>query len=222
MGEVIHLYLIHTYVLFAALILKHKFYDPPKKRDILTIYFGVPGSGKTTLAAHIARKYMKYYQVFSNVPIKGTYQYDVSDLGHVQIENCILLLDEASIDYNNRNWKYGKMDQDAIKFWKLHRHYGVAAFLFSQSWNDCDATLRRLAFQYKLVRKSLLPFFITVVRIKRKISIDEHTHEPCDDYSFDHPVFRIFTNKRYFMPKVWKMFNSWDAPVLPKKIWEKY
>lgn len=211
---------IVLFVYFIHFILKK--FRKPKKSNTLRIYFGVPGSGKTTLCAFFTKRYSKFWPVFSNVPIQGAYKYDIKDIGHYDISNCVLLLDEASIDYNNRNWKHGNMDQAAIKWWKLHRHAGVMAVLFSQSWNDCDATLRRLSTQLYLVKKSLIPFVITTCRIKRSIGIDDNSHEPCDIYKFDHPLIRIFTNKRYFAPKYWKMFDSWAMPELPKKIWKTY
>lgn len=211
---IIFLFLTHS-------ILKN-YFCKPKKINTLRIYFGVPGSGKTTLAAFFTKRFSKFWPVFSNVPITGAYQYDIKDIGKYDISNAVLLVDEASADYNNRNWKNGNMTQEAIKWWKLHRHAGVMAFLFSQSWNDCDVTLRRLSTELYIVKKSLLPFFITTIKIKRSIGIDDNTHEPCDIYKFDHPLIRIFTNTRYFAPKYWKMFDSWEMPELPKKIWKTY
>ena len=213
-------------LLFLFFILLFRFFRnyilKPKKINSLSIYFGVPGSGKTTLCAYFTKRYSKYWKVFSNVPILGAYQYDINDIGKYDISNCVLLLDEASIDYNNRNWRHGNMSQEAIKWWKLHRHAGVMAVLFSQSWNDCDATLRRLSTKLYLVKKSWIPFVITTCRINRSIGIDENTHEPCDIYKFDHPVIRLSTNHRYFAPRYWKMFDSWSMPELPKKIWKTY
>lgn len=197
-----------------------------KKIDNLEIYFGVPGSGKTTLAAAMYKFYSSRYSVYSNVPILGAYQLDLTEIGKVKLENCVLLIDEASIDYNNRlavsRRKDIAMDQDAIKWFKLHRHACAKVIIFSQSYNDMDITLRRLCDRMYIVRKSLIPFFITTVKIRRSITIDENTHEPCDDYRFDHPLLRLFTNKRYFAPRYWKLFDSWAMPELPEKIWKTY
>ena len=49
------------------------------------LWLGVPGSGKTTCAAWIAKHYLKddKLRVFSNVPIVGTYKFDwKSDFGY--------------------------------------------------------------------------------------------------------------------------------------------
>lgn len=165
--------------LFHVLFSGRKFKNP----HVVRVYFGVPGSGKTTLAAHfakqcfrvgfwervrlkwpnpftsfLARKSKKYIRVFSNVPILGCYKLDPkSDLGVFQVDDCKIILDEASIEFNNRKFK--DMPAHVIKFLKLHRHYGTSVDVFSQSFDDMDITLRRLAHDFFLVKKSLIPFF---------------------------------------------------------------
>lgn len=187
-----------------------------KKKNVLSIYFGVPGCGKTTLASAFTQKYYKKYPVYSNVPIKNSYSISKKDIGSISLTDGLLILDECSIEYNSRAYK--DMPQSTIAWFKLHRHYGMKCILFSQSWNDCDITLRRLAYDYYVVRRSLIPYHICSVPIRRRISINENTKEPCDEYRFDHPLVRLFTTKRYFAPFYWKHFNSWEAPALPKKI----
>lgn len=180
----------------------------------VTIFFGIPGSGKTTLCAYIAKSYLKKgLTVYSNVPIKGTYRIDISDIGKVNLSNCVLIIDEASIEYNNRNTK--SMSIDTIRFAKLSRHYNCKIVLASQSWNDCDITWRRLAFEYYLVRPSLIPFFTNAVSIRRRVTIDDQTHEPCDEFSFFPFPVRFFHDKLIFAPSCWKLFDSWEAPKLP-------
>ena len=93
------------------------------------VYFGVPGSGKTTFAAYLAKKRLKKRgRVLSNVNIKGTYEVKKDDIGQYMIKNCLLLIDEAGVDYNNRNYK--KFDDDSTYFFKYHRHYNVDIAIF--------------------------------------------------------------------------------------------
>lgn len=215
-----------------------------KHREVVNVYFGIPGSGKTTYAAYLAkvashqtlaykieqkfsnnaivkflfRNARQPLDVYSNVPILGTYSIDPkSDLGFFMVSDGKVIIDEASIEYNNRNFK--TLPVETIKFFKLHRHYHTSIDVFSQSFDDMDITLRRLANSYFLVKKSLFPYFIKVKKIYRKIGIDENTHQLTDLFNFGLP----FLDDQYvFMPTLWKMFDSYDAPELPRKEFPKW
>ena len=162
----------------------------PRHAHVLNVYFGVPGSGKTTFAAYLTRwalhenalirfcrrhgnpltrlilnsKYLKRrISVYSNVPITGAYRLDAKvDIGHYMIEDAKIIIDEAGIEYNNRNYK--SFPQEAIYFYKYHRHYRVSVDVFSQSYEDMDVTLRRLAQNFYVVRRSLVPFCVVARR----------------------------------------------------------
>lgn len=214
----------------------------PKHPHVLNVYFGVPGSGKTTFAAYLTKwalhenwiirlcrrfnnplsrlilnsKYLKRrIDVYSNVPITGAYQLDPkTDIGVHMIENAKIIIDEAGIEYNNRSFK--TFPPEAIYFYKYHRHYKTSVDVFSQSFDDMDITLRRLAQNFYVVRKSLVPFCVVARKIKRKIGVDEQTHQIMDLYSMGTP---IFDTKRIFAPALWKLFNSYSRKELPKKEW---
>ncbi|NCB42934.1 MAG: hypothetical protein EOM59_09975 [Clostridia bacterium] len=187
------------------------------KPKTITVYFGVPGSGKTTLAALFTRKALKHGEtVYSNVPIIGSYKYNpVIDLGVFQIEDCLLLLDEASLEFNNRNYK--SFPKTCIEFFKLHRHYGVAVDVFSQSYEDMDVTIRRLATKFIVVRKSIFPYLIATRAAKAIIDIDQESKQFVSGYEW-----APFSRRWHFMPVAWKLFDSYDAPILKNKQWQKW
>lgn len=188
-----------------------------KRKDIVSVYFGVPGAGKTTLAAWLVKQDLKHHrEVYSNVPITGAYKLDVKDLGVYHIENASVIVDEAGIEWNNRNYK--SFPQTTIKFLKYHRHYQTSVDVFSQSYEDMDITVRRLAQRFYVVRKSrILPFFIVRQRIGRKVGINEVSKDIIDEYSF------VPFGKRYiFCPVLWKMFNTLSREQLKPKEWEKW
>lgn len=211
----------------------------------LNVYFGVPGSGKTTFAAYLAKQAQKEsivikacrrwpcwltnrilngkhwkrrMKVWSNVPINGCYRVDArNDIGNYLIEDGKLIIDEAGVEFNSR--KYKSFPEAAIYWFKFHRHYGVSVDVFSQSHEDMDVTLRRLAQNFYVVKKSLIPFFIVIRRIRRKVGIDDTTHQIVDAYSFDLPVLGT---RRIFCPPLWKMFNTYDHDDLPAKEWSTW
>lgn len=209
--------LILVYILVAiyiiASILEMIFFKPS---NFFSIYFGVPGSGKTTMAAYLAKKELKKRRkVYSNVDIKGCYAIEKSDIGHFDISNGLLILDEAGIDYNNRESK--KFTHEEVEFFKKHRHYNVDVAIFSQDYEDMDKKLRKLATKYFLIRKSIIPFCVSRKTITKKIDIDKESGKIIDRYSF-----LMFSRKLIFAPRVWCMFNTHEREELPLKKFRKY
>lgn len=234
-------------ILVAILIFLYPMRPAPRKdRHVLNVFFGVPGSGKTTFAAWLTKQSMreswvirlckrwpdnslckrilesKYFYrgfpVWSNVPITGAYKLDPQkDIGHYMIDGGKVIIDEAGIEYNSRFFK--TFPPEAIYFYKYHRHYQTSVDVFSQSYEDMDVTLRRLAQSYFVVRKSLVPFCVTCRLIRRKVGVDDQTHQIADLYSMGMP---LLDTRRIFSPPLWKMFNSYSRKELPAKAWEKW
>lgn len=190
----------------------------PKIEHVVNIYFGVPGSGKTTMAAWLARHDLRRGgKVWSNVPITGTYQLNVTeDIGIHHIEDGRIIIDEAGIEHNNRSFK--SMPRQQIEFYKYHRHYKTAIDVFSQSYDDMDITLRRLAQNYYVVTRSLIPWHITIRSIRRTIDIDENTKQIIDAYKFRCFLF----TRRIFSPTLWKLFNTHARKPLKEKEWARW
>lgn len=180
------------------------------------IYFGVPGSGKTTFAAWLAKGDFKRKKVvYSNVPIKGALEVDKDDIGVYSIHDGRLILDEAGSEFNNRRWK--SLTDEQIKWFKKHRHFGVDIACFSQSFEDCDVTLRRLATRYYLVKRSLIPFCVKRKRILKKIGINKDTKQIEDQFYFQFLGFRYI-----FCPVLWKLFKKEERYDLPEKEFRIY
>ena len=105
----------------------------------VTMFVGLPGCGKTTFASAIVHKILKLKKkgkninVFSNVPIRGAYQYDwLDDFGYYQnFANSYCICDEAGLDVNNREWEKN-FDKQKLRFLKLTRHYSCTEIYFSQ------------------------------------------------------------------------------------------
>lgn len=187
----------------------------------LTVVYGGPGSGKSTYAAFVARKALAAgYPVFSNVPIKGCFEINKSDIGLWHIPSGLLIIDEAGVEYNNRNFKKnfsGSSQDSALEWWKKHRHEGVECIICSQGFNDMDKKLQTLGSHYYIVRHSLIPGMITIRQIRKRPQIDDKTHQPIDYYDW-----QPFSKKRIFMRPLWKYFDSFDKMNLPIKEYRMY
>lgn len=188
-----------------------------KPKYKLYVYFGVPGAGKTTMAAWIAKRVLKKHgDVWSNVPITGTYKLDPAiDIGKYMISNGHILIDEAGIEYNNRDFK--NFSRESTYYYKHHRHYKTTIHLFSQGFDDMDKKLRTLATTLFVVKKSLIPFFVRRYEISKRVGINELTKDICDEY-----YKRPFSSRYIFCPALWDMFDTYSVKELPEKEWEKW
>lgn len=188
-----------------------------KKEYVISVYFGAPGVGKTTIASLIARKDMKKgNKVWSNVPITGTYKLDTkNDIGNYDIYDGRIIIDEAGVEYNNREYK--KFSQKEVKFFKYHRHNKLSIDIFSQGYDDMDKKIRTLAQKYYVVKRSIIPYFIYTRRIAKKIDIDKLSKQIIDAY-----YFIPFGRRYYFAPLAWKLFNTYSRDKLPIKVWDKW
>lgn len=134
-----------------------------------------------------------------------------NDVGKYCIENGYLLIDEASIEYNNRMMK--QFTYDAIKYFKEHRHFKVSILVFSQAYDDVDIVIRRLCPSYFYIKKSPLYFLtksIVLKKVNKIIDIKKDDKQIIDGYTFQLFGKYIYNGSKYF-----KYFNSYERYYLP-------
>lgn len=200
--------------ILGVLLVLNLFKKKRKINHILSIYFGVPGSGKTTFAAWLTKRDLRHGgKVWSNVPITGAYVLDPKeDIGQYMICDGRVIIDEAGIEYNNRDFK--KFSEEALYFYKYHRHYELAVDVFSQGFDDMDKKIRTLAQRLYVVKKSIFPWFVYRRQIRKKVGINEFSKEIIDEYEFV-----PFSRKYIFCPPLWKSFNTISRKQLIEKDW---
>lgn len=171
-----------------------------------------PGTGKTSLCAHLLRQAKKEHKkVYSNRPIRGAIYIDIkNDLGKYNIHDSIVLIDESGSDLGNRDWQ-NNLSKESIKFIKLHRHYNVDIYTFSQAPNDMDKKFRDLVTRVYLLYKSKIPFYVRAQSLKQVMKLEggqivQYLEEEKSE-SF-----------RFFTPPTWAYFNSWDKNMILKEM----
>lgn len=174
--------------------------------------FGLPGSGKSTYLAKLAKQYIKKgYKVYSNFYIEGCYELDFDDLGVHDYSDCIILIDEISLFCDCRAWK--NFTKEMVYFWTNHRHYNIDLICYcSQSYADCDKKIRNLTDSLYYIKSGLFGFSV-VRQIDKVFDVDNEIKEGYQLVGFPSLVFR----RRYY-----KMFDSFVRRPLPPNTAKKW
>lgn len=192
---------------------------------MITCYFGVPGCGKTTLLTKIAikelkKKYNPFYWkktydfIYTiNFDCPGCVQITYDDLAKFKFVNCLILIDEITLNADNRNFK--QFTQKHKEFFLLHRHFGIDIVYATQNFENVDKKIRDITQDLWYMSKSVIPLFsqfTTSKRIYRCININEHTSELTLGYRFCNIIESFFVSnfKIVFRPFYYKYFDSYD------------
>lgn len=196
---------------------------------MITCFFGLPGCGKSTLLAKLAYKELKrikkgkskYVRVLSNYFIRGCSVLDFDMLGKYDMSNSLILIDEISLDADSRDFK--SFSKPLKQFFILHRHYGCDIIYATQQYDGVDRKIRELTQNLYYMKKAGPLTYATA--IYRKITITEDS-EIKMGYVLP-KLIKIISDIRHtmifcFRPKYYKLFDSFDAPVLPKYDYDTY
>ena len=102
----------------------------------VSLYFGLPGCGKTTLLTSRAVKAVnskRYKYVYCNVHIAvpGVTYIDNYCIGKYNLSDAKLLIDEATLFADSRAYK--DFDKGKLTYFLEHRHYNVDIELYTRS-----------------------------------------------------------------------------------------
>lgn len=183
---------------------------------MVTTFFGPPGCGKSTVCSAMIQKDIKKKVVtFCNYYVEGSHFLDVENLGQYNFpDGAHIYIDEAGLDFSN---KTNDMSMRVVSFFKLHRHFTVSIFIFSQVFNDMQKKIRDLSVCLYHMRR-IGPWLIMLRKINKFCTIDKESEDIKEGFRFA-PLsgFLFFSPpiKFYWGPRWWKYFDSWAKPDLP-------
>lgn len=189
---------------------------------MISLYFGLPRSGKTTAAVALAAKASKRRPVYVNfdctLPNVIVIKNDM--IGKYDMSNGLIIIDEASIFADSRNHK--SFSNDLVEFFCLHGHWQCDIALFTQIYNRVDSTIRMMAERVYMVKKSrLLPCLTTIYNVPYGIqfkSDEEQRSRLKRQYGdiqegYARPSFvESITARRIFRPKWYRYFDTHSKP----------
>lgn len=196
---------------------------------MIKIIFGKPRAGKTTYAAMLVQKNKRklnfkkkhkflgkfvrcYDYVFCNEStISDTLYFSVPNLGKFKFPpNSLVIVDEAGIELNNRNFK--NLSPESKRFAAVHGHWGVDVLLLSQHV-DIDLAYRSRCHEMSLIKNA--GAFSIVEQIQYSPDVDNERHDLIEYYSKPEGLkwflsfFRKGGNRLFYRRPWYKYFDSY-------------
>lgn len=191
----------------------------------VSLYFGLPGAGKTTMMCHIMLKAIrkkKYKYVYCNVrnSIPGVTYIDNECVGLYNLHDALICIDEATLFADSRAYK--SFDKNKLTYFLEHRHYNVDIVLFTQQWDGVDRKIRVITDRVYYVYKGILTgrWITRCYRVPYGIIIPDaklagdKLGEIVQGYAKPIFIARLFS-PWLFRPRYYKYFDSWERPPLP-------
>ena len=171
---------------------------------VITLVLGAPGSGKSTFAARlVAEGNEKGVPVFSNYPVKGSIQVNLTQAIVENLGESVLVVDEAGLSYNSRNTK--AFGPEHYHWFATTRHRKTQIFIIVQSWKRVDIVLRELGTEILLCRRGFFGF-TTIRRYHSDIKLIEDRDGNAMEFQ---EVFAKIKWMCFWRPKYYHMFDSY-------------
>lgn len=189
----------------------------------IRLYFGLPGSGKTTLLAKHALMYSKKpnFNVYCNIPLNIPKVIPISNdqVGRFNLHDGVVLIDEATIFADSRNFK--QFSSDLVKLFAMHRHFHLDFELYLQNYNRTDLTIRMLADKVFWIRKFAgitcsIEIPMSVFIPKKDVSDEQGTAGEIVNGYYRPPFWGYIFAEKIIRKKYYPYFDSFETYPLPE------
>lgn len=187
----------------------------------LTIFMGNMGVGKSSMVAKLCIKYLKkgrtVYCNCDDIKLNGVRVFSTKDIGKYSMHDAIVIIDEASLYFDNRNFK--ETSKEFIQWLRSIRHNRLVVYVLSQNY-DMDLKIRRAATGIYLGTKFFSCFTIWR-KLKKNIAIKTNAMNAetsiVDELKFV-PIWNLSAIKCIFLPRYFRYFESFKALTETKPI----
>lgn len=200
---------------------------------MVKLYFGLPGAGKSSALVYYLlkiswqienNKKCPYVRCVSNVQtvnIPHCFYMEYSDMiTHDLGANTLILIDEGTLQFDNRNYK--NFSADSLYFFLMHRHFEYDIMIFTQQYNAVDLKIRSICDRVYYIKKGKLfsgishiyPVKYGVIIPQKKDKDNQHYGEIIQGYcrwSFYDSIFHT----RIIRKSTYGLYNTFCRPNKP-------
>lgn len=199
---------------------------------MIYLIWGKPKHGKTYRAVLLARRALKRGDktVYSNFPIVtewGCSKEWKPEYAKENIQNSLIIIDEAYMDYNSRN--FSKFTKEEHTFFSLNGHNGNDIIVIAHSPARLDVVIREMVNEFQYVDAVFVPFTSRTLWFKLEAYLDEqaismrHVSKGSVYYTIRYPFswkvarsydYKFYRNMEHFDPSI---YPEWDKVITIRK-----